>query len=802
MKNLIHLLAALLLCGPLYAQNTVTGKILTAEGQPLEFANVLLLSPADSSLVSGNITDAAGAYTLTDVAAGDYLLSATMIGYTQFFVPFEVENKKNVAPDLTLAEDAAQLEEVVVTAKKPPFEQKIDRLIVNVKNSITATGSNALEVLKRSPGVRIDGINGSLTLDGKQGVIVEINGKRNRMSGDALVQLLQSMPADNIERIELISTPPASYDAEGTAGIINIVLSRNLDEGVNGSYNLNVGYGERPKYGASLNLNVRKGKFSLFSDLSANQNYLQEDVTINKAIQNGDKLLVTDTYSNRPGFRALYNARLGADYELTDRTTVGVLLSGFRRDWDLDAQTETTITENGTLTERSNLRSLERNDWNHFMYNVNLRHTFADKGKLSFDYDYLDYFNTNPTDYFDVTQNGDGENLRDEEFVSRKENPIRINVWKADYSRPLSEKANIEGGLKATVSDFSNDNLLADIVNGVRIPDPRYTNLIDMDENVYAAYLSADYQFSEKTSAKLGARYEYTDLTLGNPTETLTRRQYGRLFPSAFLSHQFNDNNSVQLSYSERISRPSLNILAPAFFFFSPNVVTAGNPLVQVTFIKQARLSYRFKTVSFTLQASDVDNPLIWGNLNIIADENLTVSRPDNIEDEKSALFFLGFPLKVTAWWESNYETGVGYQQQDLTFAGENIRQTNVYAGLFSNQSFKLKNDLSIELDGYLFTGNNNGLAASPTQGGFNVGMRKQFKNSSSLTLNWEDALNLGSFWTQDYTRPDLNLVFRQTYQQEGSIFRLTWSQSFGNSKLKKAEQRGAASQEESGRVR
>lgn len=802
MKYLYLNAALILFTFSLSAQSTITGKVLNSQQQPLEFVNVLLLNAADSSLVKGNVTDANGLYLLKNIAANDYLLSVMMIGYQKQYFAINVNPEQGnlTQKNITLLEEAEDLETAVVTAKRPLYEQKLDRLVVNVKNSVTSTGSNALEVLAKSPGIRIDGINNEIMMEGSPGVAIEINGKRSRMSGDALIQLLQSMPTDNIERIELISTPPASYDAEGTGGIINIVLVKNLDEGVNGNVTLNAGYGLRPKFGASANLNMRKGKFNIYTDVSNNSNFVQEDVTISKAIQHEGTLFETSTYSSRPAYRGFNNAQFGVDYELSKQTTLGVLLSGYTSLWTLDASTETTVLANGNLFENSELSSLEENNWRHWMGNINLRHTFSNKGKLSLDYDYLDYWNENPTDYTDIVTNVDNGTVQTEEFISQKDNPIHFHVFKLDYKKPLAEKWNIEIGAKGTFSNFMNDNKVADIVNGEAINRPTFTNIISMDENIYAAYASTDWQFNEKTSAKLGVRYEYTDVTLGNTIETLTQRNYGRWFPSAFLSHNFDENKSIQLSYSERIRRPSLNVLAPAFFFFSPNVILAGNPQIRATITRQFRAAYRYKILMFTLQMSDDDRPMSWGQPTIVSEENLTITKPETMQDSKRAVFFVGFPLKFTKWWESRYELGVAWQQQDPIYEGEVVTQRSVYSGFNANQSFKLPKEWIIEVDGYLMTGMNYGLASQPLRGSFNIGVKKTFKNSS-LTFNLQDVFNLGTFWENNFDRPELNLVYRQRYEQEGNVFRLTYSYNFGNQKMKQRERSNGASSEERGRV-
>ncbi|MEM6397558.1 MAG: TonB-dependent receptor [Bacteroidota bacterium] len=802
-SRLLILFTCLSSCAVLAQSITLKGQVLDDEREPLAFANVLLLQAEDSSLVKGVITELDGTFVIKGIDAGQYHLSFSMIGYaTQKQILSLTANQPLWVADLVqLAPDIATLGELEVKAKRPLYEQKIDRLVVNVQQSVTSIGGNALQVLAKSPGVRIDGMNNQIMLDGKQGVMVQINGKRSRIDGDALIQLLQSMPASNIEKIELISTPPASYDAEGVAGIINIVLVKNLEEGTNGNLSLNIGYGERPKFGGSVDLNMRKGKVNIYGSLSTNNNYLQEDVTINKTISDGTSFLETDTYSNRPAFRGFYSGRIGMDYGLSEKTTLGVLLSAFTSVWDLDANTLTTVKRNGELLEESNLRSLEENDWQHWMTNINLRHNFNDKWKLSLDYDYLEYSNKNPADYTDIISDATGEVMRSRDFISRKENPIEFHVLKADVSRTIAEGWNLEYGIKGSFSNFTNDNLVADIIDGQQINIPLYTNLINMQEHIYATYVSTDFKLSEKTSAKAGLRYEYTDIQLDSQQEVLTSREYGRFFPTVFLSHTIDNDNSVQLSYSERIQRPSLNVLAPAFFFFSPNTLTTGNPRVRASFSRQLRASYRHKSLMVTVQYGQEERPMFWGQLEVFPEDNLTVAQPENMADAQMVYLWLSIPVKITDWWESRYEGGVAWQQQRPIFEGQTLRFESYFAGFNSTQTFRLGQDFSLEVDGYLESGMSFGLANLPFRASFNLGMRKKFASGSSLALTLEDAFNLGSFWTQEYNEPVLNLVHRQEYQLEGSIFRLTYSYPFGNNKVKQQENRQSASADERRRV-
>jgi outer membrane receptor protein involved in Fe transport len=236
----------------------VRGKVGETNGKPLPYANVLLLKDNDSTLVKGAVTAENGSFSIENVKQGTYLVAVSMIGYKKtysaIFTLWE-ENSQHTLPLLTVAPEDRQLDEVKVTAQKPLFEQQIDKLIVNVGNTLTAAGSTALDVLERSPGVVVNRQNNALSMSGKNGVLVMINGKTSRLPVDAVLGMLQGMQASNIEKIELITNPSSSYDAEGDAGIINIIVRKTTDTGTNGTISLTMGHGYYEKPSASINLN-------------------------------------------------------------------------------------------------------------------------------------------------------------------------------------------------------------------------------------------------------------------------------------------------------------------------------------------------------------------------------------------------------------------------------------------------------------------------------------------------------------------------------------------------------------------
>lgn len=316
-KNVGMTSVFLFACLSLFSQVQISGVIHSTDGRTLPFVNVLLLSAADSALLKGEISEDDGSFVFTDIPANDYRLLLSMVGYAELYsevLTLSTNQHLSLEP-FTLLENVAQLDAVTVTARKPLYEQKIDRLVINVENSITSAGATALDVLERSPGVVVNRQNNSIALTGKNGVMVMINGKMNRMPLEAVVQMLAGMPSGNIEKIELITTPPANFDAEGNAGFINIVLKQSNDAGLNGSYSFSGGIGRGSTASAGINFNYRKNKLNLYGDYSFGRETQEQPFLLDSEILLNGNTLQTDTRSDRDPVQRNHNARLGLDTE-------------------------------------------------------------------------------------------------------------------------------------------------------------------------------------------------------------------------------------------------------------------------------------------------------------------------------------------------------------------------------------------------------------------------------------------------------------------------------------------------------
>jgi hypothetical protein len=378
-----------------------------------------------------------------------------------------------------------------------------------------------------------------------------------------VIQMLAAMPSANIERIEIITTPPAKYDADGNAGIINIVLKSNNQFGTNGSYALMAGYSKGEENSFSLNINHRKNKLNVFGNYSYSRNRLYQLRTNYHAVTNGNVFMENYSESNRHAIVGQHNGQAGIDYEMNKKTIIGFLLTGSYRHWDMKADNYASVYTNKNLDTTLNIINHELHTTGSYGVNLNLQHTFKPDEKLSVNFDYLDYYDKNPNDYNNAYFNANKIFIYDEKVKSDKITPLQFWIGAVDYEKKLSKKINMEAGLKGTTSRLSNDVEVATLIQNSWRIDTSLSGYHKLKESIGAAYSSFSITFNEKTSMKIGLRYENASSVLGTATEkNIVIRHYSNLFPTFCLLRKINDSNSVNFSYSKRIWRPSFYLLS------------------------------------------------------------------------------------------------------------------------------------------------------------------------------------------------------------------------------------------------
>ncbi|MGV3587865.1 MAG: TonB-dependent receptor domain-containing protein [Adhaeribacter sp.] len=789
-----------------FGQTIIKGNVQEESGKPFPFANVLLLNAQDSALVKGTLSGETGLYRFENIKPGSYLIASSAVGYKQTYSKFfliEAGESTYQLNALVLKGSARELQEVSVMAKKPLLEQHLDRLVVNVQNSITAAGGTALDVLERSPGINVNRQQNTIAMSGKTGVVVMVNGKVTRLPMQAVIQMLSGMNAGNIEKIELITTPSARYDAEGNAGMINIITKKNTELGTNGSYSGTLGYSWYEKAAATASLNHRTAKLNLFGDGAIAYDHFMFKVNNNRQFNNQNQLTETSTISKRYTYATDYNGRLGFDYTINAKTTVGALVSGWSNKWDQFCHNYTNVLQDGQAVTKVYTNDHEINHWRHLMGNLNLRHAFKDGQQITVDLDYLFYYHNNPhwykNDFNYLSENSQVH----EQMNNGKITPIQLWVGKVDFTQNIGKNAKLEAGLKATLSGLNNKLAFLRLKEQTWQLDSVFSQHVKMEENIGAAYLNLQQQLNTKTKLQTGLRLEstYTNLITVTDGENLVNRRYTNLFPSVFISHELSKNHDLQLAYSRRITRPTFNDLSPFFTFLDPYTSTTGNTALKPTITNALQVTYQLqKQYLLTLQYSRDNDGIAWIS-RIDPEKNAQYYNTGNIDQIDTYSLSLNFPVTVTAWWQMQNNVMGSWQQNKTQYQEENIRLRGGNGRLNTTQNITLPKAYSFELVCSYQSRALHGIGYQKPFGFVNLGIQKKLKNNrDTFRLTGSDL-----FWTQQLTivsnNPQLNQSQDLTFKFEPRVIRLTYSHNFGNKNLKALNNRSTGSEEERKRV-
>ena len=797
----------LFLSSLLKAQTVIHGIVKDTNGKTLQFANVFLLKLADSSLVKGTVSDAAGKYSFIYSKNGKYRISASFTGMEQSYSPvFEISPGKNDINQgiLSLQIEHQQLNKVTVTAKKPMFEQLIDRMVINVKSSITIAGGTALDVLEKSPGITLNRQNNSIAINGKNGVVVMINGKINYMPMDALVQLLDGISAGNIEKIELITTPPAKYDANGNAGYINIVLINNPYAGLSGSYFLTAGYGKKVLADAGINFNYRNGKVNLYG----NYNYSYHPVVQTTAgftqLTKGGDIVAYNSSGIRNANRQVHNLRVGMDYQLDSSTIIGALISGYDNQWTMVANNGEEVQINSKLDTTIDALVHETNHWQNLMANFNYQHTFKPGKILYFDANYIYYKDNNPISYNNVYYDPAKLLLYNDDIRSGKITPIHMLVFSSDYTTPLNKKITMEAGAKLTLSKFTNDIGIDHLKQNIWIADTSLSANYLLKENIAAAYSSFTINLNSKTTIKAGLRYEYTYSNLGTTqTADIVNRKYGELFPTFYISQKLNNDNSMNFSYSRRITRPTFNDLAPFTIFFDPKTYFTGNPALQPSIANSVQVSYMLKKYIFSLNYTYENNSIEgFQTQRIDTITNLVYMTAKNFNYEQYLTASFSLPLTITKWWNMQNNINVDWKQINTEYNNLPFRLQIFDYNLNTTQRFTLPKDFSVELTGLYYSDSYFGTYKTDPFYQVDAGIQKKLNNKKDvIRFTANDMFNSGSHFRFTQYLPIQGVILKGDLNFGMVEYKLTYTHNFGNNTLKGKRERLTHAEEELNRV-
>lgn len=535
-KQCFEIWILILLTIQLQGQSVISGRILDENNTPVGSANILLRHQADSVLFKAVLSDEKGNYQFSYVKPGNYLVAATYVGYketTALSVIVDGINKTYIVDPIIAVYDSKLLEETYVKFRRPMLEQQIDRLVIHVQNSITAAGASALDVLERSPGISVDRQGNLLSLNGKSTVMVMINGKLSRMPIDALLQQLAGMPTSSIDRIEIMTNPSAKYDAEGDAGLINIILRKSTQQGISGNYSLAMGYSYLAKGAATGSLNYLSDKLSLFGEYSHTVDHLWQLWQFNWRTNNMENQASSNSLAYRDAVMRVHTARAGFDYFLTKKWTFSGLVSGFDNRWRMKAESENQEVQWGQQS-KGVVETREVNHWQHIMGNMGLKYG-SEKTEFILDADYLYYNNEQPTEYKNDFSMAMAPLTPPSRMMIDKKTPFSMLVFKADWARKLGNGWKLETGVKRSDLSLRND-VLTRHETGTSLEwqvDSLFSQQMDMNELIHGGYVNLNGSFSKKWAMQAGLRGESTGTLLTNANGVrIVDRKYFNVFPS------------------------------------------------------------------------------------------------------------------------------------------------------------------------------------------------------------------------------------------------------------------------------
>ncbi|WP_282079240.1 TonB-dependent receptor domain-containing protein [Aquimarina algiphila] len=771
-----------------FSQYDITGKVMN-EKEPIPFANVIL-TQEDGNIVNGGITDEDGNFSIT-AKKGNYKLIISFIGYVDMNQDIELFDTINLGT-ITLTDSTTSLDEVVIKTTKKVIERKPDRLIFNVENSIAASGGDAMDALRVAPGIALQ--NNAITMIGRGESRVMIDGRLLQLSGEELVDFLASIAADDIKKIEIITNPPAQYEAAGNGGLINIVYKR----GARNSWknNTSLAYNQNKYQFTTLRNNFFYNKNRLRFSLSTNGTLgnRREDEEIDVLYPDGQWLSDANVKARRDNI----SGRLSIDYDITEKTTIGAQYLGNYSTPDYDILANTQIF-NATNQIDSTLinNSFSGRSINSHLYNVHMT-TKLDTldRKISFDLDYFDYDNKlKQNDLVNsFSPNGDfiGINLQSQNLGNQRIDNVSFKV---DVEHPFSN-ININYGGKISFIKTINDLQNLTIQSAAPLFNPNSSNEFEYTEKIQAAYINGSKKIGDHWEFQAGLRLENTD-TEGF-SKTLNQKntnQYLKLFPTAYISYQKNDNHTFSFNYGKRINRPSFRNLNPFRIYINSNAFSEGNPFLQPSFTDNFEFNHTYKG-KLTTNAF----------LNIRSDGFGTIFSADEETEIQSIIrenYYTNYnwgigeihSFDTLSWWKSQNQI---YLLGSKTVVDDNVvgvPQNGTQLYFATNNTFSLSKNTKLQANFWYRSPSKFVLFDISESYSFDLAIKhSMFKDKLQLSLALNDIFDKANDGKLTSIVNNVETVYAQNYSTR--FARISISYSFGNSKIKN-KQRNFGNDEE-----
>ncbi|QNK64437.1 TonB-dependent receptor [Pedobacter sp. PAMC26386] len=795
----------------LRAQNVIgngelNGKVTDEKSLPVIYGMVSLMRASDSTQIKSTITNEKGEFSFPRLASALYFISIEWVGYQKKLNgPFTIDaahQQLNITQIIILPE-TRQLTTVNIVSKKPLIERKSDRLVMNIANSTLAAGNTALEILSRAPGVTVDN-EGNISLRGKSGVNIMIDGKLTYLSSSQLTNLLRTTDGNSIQTIELMTNPSAKYDATGTGGLINIKLKKNTNYGTNGTLILGSGYGQYYKSNVGITLNHRSKNINIFG----NYNYVNNKEFQNLDIRRSTTSIQEHTYFDQQGkethIRKNNSYKAGIDYYLGDKNIIGFVMSGYANN---DEQTNHILTQIGnqpySIDSSVNALNLGKSKYRNQSYNLNYKSVLDTTGQeFNADMDYS-LFNSDETTTYNNSFYKSLGVLNKEALIFRNATPAKIKIWagKIDYIYPINMKMKLETGIKSSYVNTDNDFRSENFENNNWINELTKSNRFTYKEQVNAAYVNFHQEF-KSTTIQLGLRAEMTRSEGNSVTlQNIVKRNYTNLFPSLFIQQKLSKDHEIGFSYSRRINRPDYQSLNPFLYFADLYTFSQGNPGLKPEYANSFELSYGYKkTTNITFGYIHTKDVMTTTLLTDTIKKTLSIYQ-QNLAARSTVSMNINRPVAITNWWNTSNDATLYYSRfSSPDLLGVPFKNGKLTYLINSMHAFTINSSVNAELSANYESSQVFGTYIAKPIYGIDLGISKSFASKkTNIKFSVNDPFNTRRINIKSAI-PLQNYNLNQ--KQESRVFRLSFSYNFGRSSIKKVRERSNSSAGEQNRVK
>ncbi|RAJ32968.1 outer membrane beta-barrel protein [Pedobacter cryoconitis] len=784
----------------------IAGHVADEKHLPVMYGAVSLLSAADSIQVKSAITTEKGEFKFLNLLPGTYFITVEWVGYEKKLNgPFTISAEQQLlnVPQIVILPDTKQLHTVNIIGQKPLIERKSNVLIMNVANSTLAAGSTALEILSKAPGLSIDN-EGNISLRGKPGVNVMIDGKLTYLSTTQLTNLLRTTDGNAIQTIELMTNPSAKYDAAGTGGMINIKLKKNTNYGTNGTLTAGGGYGSYYKSNAGVTLNHRSKNINLFGNYNFTGNKEYEDMNINRSTSAFDEKTYFDQQGRDLYLRKNNSYKAGIDYYLGDKNIIGFAMSGYSNHMNADNNINTLIgSRPGVIDSTVTAANLGKIKYTSQTYNLNYKAVLDTSGQeLNADLDYSRFNNDNSVTYTNNFYNAAGV-IAKAPLIFRNITPTRVKILaaKVDYVYPFNPKMKLETGVKGSYVTTDNDFQSEDFTGNNWVNDPAQSNRFTYKEQVSAAYANFHREF-KSTTIQLGLRAELT-YSEGNSVtlQNVVKRNYLDLFPNLSIQQSLSKDHEIGFSYSSRINRPDYQSLNPFIYFSDLYTFSKGNPQLKPEYANSFELSYGYKkTTNVTFGYIHTKDVMTTTLLTDTVKKTLLIYE-QNLAARSTVSMNINRPVAITGWWNTNNDATLYYSRfSSPDLSGAPFKNGKLTFMMNTTQTFTLNPTMNAELSANYQSAQVFGTYIARPVYGVDLGISKSFADKkATIKLAASDLFNTRKIVVKSaIPLQDYNL----SQKQESRIFRLTFSYNFGSSGVKAVRERSNSSEGEQNRVK